>query len=86
MARTNYVVFLADEHHPIRVLPIRLTDEDQAIGSPATAGLNLYCGYLRAVFPGSRIEWEPSNDKRGSHATLLASDMREYLAWQEERS
>ena len=86
MARADYVIFWADGHHPVRILPIRLSEEDQALGSHAARKLNLYCEYLKAVFPGSCIQWEPSNDKKGSHAGQLASDMQEYLAWQEERS
>ena len=81
MNRTDYVIFWADDHHPIRILPVRLRDDDHNLGSNAAMKMNSYCDYLKTKGLGKSILWEPTNDNKGSYPALLASDLKEYLDW-----
>jgi hypothetical protein len=79
--RTDYVVFWANDHHPVRILPIRMRELDHELGSPTARRMNAYCKHLESVFPGTRIMWEPTDDCKASYPALLARDLAEYDAW-----
>ena len=81
MIRTDYVVFWADGHHPVRVLPIRLKGSDHELGSHAANRMNAYCKHLETLFPGARVVWEPTDDRHASYPALLARDLAEYDGW-----
>jgi hypothetical protein len=79
--RTDYVIFWADEHHPVRILPMRLRDEELDLGAHVPKVLNAYCRRLQSLGLGQRVTWEASNDPKGSFPLLLAQDQAEYRAW-----
>lgn len=81
MIRTDYVVFWADGHHPVRVLPIRMKELDHELGSPTARRMNAYSKHLEALFPGARVVWEPTDDRHASYPALLARDLAEYDEW-----
>ena len=81
--RTDYVVFWADDHYPIRVLPIRMRESDHELGSYAALKMNTYCKHLESLGLGKRVSWEPTDDCKGSYAGLLARDLAEYESWRE---
>jgi hypothetical protein len=83
--RTDYVVFWADDHHPVRILPIRMRELDHELGSYAAVKMNAYCKHLESLGLGQRILWEATDDRRGSYPELLARDLAEYDNWYEAR-
>lgn len=81
--RTDYVIFWADGHHPVRILPMRLYSRDLGLGSHYSLLLNGYCRHLQSKGLGARVEWEASDDCKGSYPKLLARDLADYCAWVE---
>lgn len=79
--RTDYVIFWADDHHPVRILPIRMRELDHELGSSTARRMNAYCKHLESIGLGNRVNWEPTDDRKGSYAALLARDLAEYDAW-----
>ena len=82
--RTDYVIFWADGHSPVRILPIRMRESDHELGSYTALKMNAYCKFLESIGLGKRIEWEPTNDRKSSYPALLAQDLAEYENWREE--
>lgn len=79
--KTDYVIFWADGHHPVRILPMRLDSRDLDLGSHYSLVLNGYCRHLQAQGLGQCIQWEASDDCKGSYPELLAHDLAAYCAW-----
>jgi hypothetical protein len=83
MARTDYVIFWADDHSPVRILPMRLQADDIALGAHCALVLNAYARHLQSKGLGGRVEWEATDDCKSSYPELLAKDLAEYHAWLE---
>jgi hypothetical protein len=84
--RTDYVIFWADGHSPVRILPKRHHSDRLRLGSYDATLLNGYARYLRSLFSPCDITWELTNDCLGSYPELLAKDLAEYKEWAESES
>jgi hypothetical protein len=86
MTRTDYVIFWADDHSPVRILPMRLEERQTKLGGQIALALNAYARHLRDMMRCDRVTWEATNDCKSSYPALLAKDMAEYRAWLESQA